>query len=310
MTSSHPLILGVDGGGSKTAAWLAVCPPGERAEVIGRGLSGSSNCRSVGISDATSHLKQAIDAAFADAGRAIEPVDRACLGLAGADRESERTQFEQWANRQRLAHQLIITNDALPVIFAAADDGVAIALIAGTGSVAVGRNRSGKLSRCGGWGSLLGDEGSGYQIALSGLRAAVRCADRRGPQTTLLGRMLDHFHLQQPMELIPTIYADEMSRSTIAKLATIVFDEAASDDVESLAIIDRAADELCLLVSTLATELAMNDELITLGFSGGVLLHQADFLQSIGRRLQKQAIETRLARIEHPVAGAVVMASA
>ena len=196
------LFLGVDGGGSKTSAWLAIGDPDGLPDVIGRGCSGASNCRSIGIDQATNSLRQAIDSAFQDAGRETTTVAAACLALAGADRSSDQRQIRLWAGRT-LADRLIVTNDGIPVLYAASPDGVGIALISGTGSFAVGRNAAGTVMRCGGWGSLIGDEGSGYQIALAGLQAAVRAADGRGMETKLLPALLEHFHIGDSHDLIP-----------------------------------------------------------------------------------------------------------
>ena len=211
------LVLGVDGGGSKTIAWLANCDTNDQAHVIGIGRAGPSNCRSVPVAQASENLDRAIDSAFDDAKLTRMPVAGACVSLAGADRILEQQQFRSWAALRNLANRLTITNDAIPVLYAASNDGTGIALISGTGSFAFGRNPSGETARCGGWGGLFGDEGSGYHIALACLRAASRAADGRGPQTILLPRTLEHFGITEPSELIPIVYSAKIDRPTIAR---------------------------------------------------------------------------------------------
>src|SRR5687768_9453320 len=173
--SPNDLVLGVDGGGTKTAAWLAIADadPGDD-KPIGRGIAGPGNPRAVGFETALSNINAAIHEAFRTAQLPVRKVQAACLALAGADRPAERNRLEQWCTEQDLAGCLVLTNDADPLLAAASRDNFGIALIAGTGSFAFGRDREGQTARCGGWGYLLGDEGSGYSIALTGLRAAAK----------------------------------------------------------------------------------------------------------------------------------------
>ena len=301
-------ILGVDGGGSKTVAWLARVDDRNRAQTIGRGGSGPSNCRSVGIARATRNLDHAIESAFDDAKHTRTSVGSACFSLAGADRGVEQQQIRSWAHQRNVAARLIITNDAMPVLYAASREGIGIALISGTGSLAIGRNAKGETARCGGWGGLLGDEGSGYQISLAGLRAAARAIDGRGPQSAVLQGILDHFEIVDPSELIPVVYSAETDRSKIAKIAPIVFQAAESGDAVATAIVNQAAADLQELVVTLAARLNMADEAFTLAVTGGVLLHQADLVAKLLDRLVESKLKVSVAPIENPVAGAIVIA--
>ena len=304
------LVLGVDGGGTKTVAWIARRERSGNAQVIGRGRSESSNCRSVGYAQATSNLDRAIDLAFRDAGQAATPVASACLALAGADRPVEREQFRAWAGERNVADKLIITNDAMPVLYAASGSGIGIALLSGTGSVAVGRNSNGDTARCGGWGSLLGDEGSGYQIALAALRASVRAADGRGEPTTLLSKVMTHFQVDEASELIPVIYSSDTNRSIIANLTPLVFQSSAQGDKVATVIFERAAADLADMVATLANRLKLVERPVALGISGGVLLHQENLVEEICKLLIKSALEVTVTRVNDPVAGCLQLASA
>jgi N-acetylglucosamine kinase-like BadF-type ATPase len=233
----------------------------------------------------------------------------ACLALAGADRPVEQRNFRAWAEARQLANQVTITNDALPVLYAGAVDGVGIALISGTGSVAVARNSAGETARCGGWGSLLGDEGSGYQIAVSGLKAAARAADGRGPETGLLPQILSHFQLSDASELIPAIYATQIDRSRIAKLAPTIFAVADSGDAVAKSIITQAAADLTELVITLATRLRLTHSAIPLAISGGVLLSQPTLVDEVRRRLAAAPLpDVIVTPVPDPVAGAIKIA--
>ena len=172
------LLLGVDGGGSKTVAWLATGDPGESPRTLGRGAAGPSNPLAVGFDTALANLDTAIDAAFRDAQSARCRVAAATLGLAGSDRGTVREKVEQWAcgefreasgeyrgaSDRQLAERVVIVHDAALVLAAAVGNSSGIALISGTGSLVFGRDTAGRTARAGGWGWLLGDEGSGFAL--------------------------------------------------------------------------------------------------------------------------------------------------
>lgn len=315
MNASDGLILGIDGGGTKTVAWLARCDFTNKSDVtntmkiIGRGRSGSSNVRGVGFETALDHLNQAVERAFADAELSQVTVASACLALAGAGREVERKRIRTWAEQCQLASKLTVVDDALPVLYAASPDGIGIALIAGTGSLALGQNANGDRARCGGWGSLLGDEGSGYQISLAALRAAVRAEDGRGPSTQLLERLLDHHGIASASELIPILHADPNNRIMIASLAPLVFDVAASGDPVATQIIDQASTDLAEMAKTLADRLDMSTQPCSLAGTGSVLIHQPAFTQRIREKLAEAGIETNYRAIPESVAGTLMIAA-
>src|SRR5262245_45311278 len=108
------LVLGVDGGGTKTVAWLAPLDASDSELPLGVGIAGPGNPRSIGFAAALENIGVAIDSAFAAAGFLKVPLWRACLALAGADRPAERIQIEQWAAERSLAKQVWVTNDAEP----------------------------------------------------------------------------------------------------------------------------------------------------------------------------------------------------
>ncbi|KLU07144.1 N-acetylglucosamine kinase [Rhodopirellula islandica] len=315
MNASTGLVLGIDGGGTKTVAWLARCdfPHHHTAipnaiETFGRGRAGSSNVRSVGFETALGNLDRAVENAFADAEIPRVMVDRACLALAGAGRNSEQQRIRSWADQCQLTKSLTVVDDALPVLYAAAEDGVGIALISGTGSLALGRNTEGETARCGGWGSLLGDEGSGYQISLAALRAVVRADDGRGPTTQLHQRLLEHHGITTASELIPILYTDSNNRVQIASLAPLVFEVAGSGDSVAQQILDQASTDLAEMVNTLVARLGMSDHPCSLAGTGSVLIHQPAFTQSVRDKLARTGIETTYRAIPESVAGTLVIA--
>ena len=310
---SEPLVIGVDGGGTKTVAWLAPLADTSGQMVLGRGLAGPGNPRSAGFETAQSNIDQAIEAAFLDAMLPRVPVVAACFGLAGAGRPSEQEQIAAWATGRGIAAKVRVCHDAEPILAAAAPDNVGIALIAGTGSLAWGRNAAGETARAGGWGYLLGDEGSGYAIAVAGLRAAMWAADGRGPQTNLLAGLLQKLGAASPDELVAKVYAPEMSREQLAALAGIVFDLRTTDESAGT-IITTAARDLSELVVAVARELNFSDSGYTLAMTGGALVHQSYYRDvvltavDLQSRLRKSSPPSQCVVVEEPVLGAVRLA--
>jgi N-acetylglucosamine kinase-like BadF-type ATPase len=186
------LVIGIDGGGTKTLAWLAEREPHAAAQPIGVGLAGPSNPQAVGLDLAGANILQAIRQSFAAAGCEAGPVAAVCLALAGVGREPIRRQMMTWCCHQELAGDVLVTNDAMAVLAAGTPSGWGAALIDGTGSFAFGMTADGSCQRTGGWGYLFGDEGSGYAIGLAALRAVTQAVDGRGPSTILTDRVLEH----------------------------------------------------------------------------------------------------------------------
>jgi N-acetylglucosamine kinase-like BadF-type ATPase len=328
--SSEPLILGLDGGGTATTVWLA--PLADPQRVVGRGKAGPANARTAGLDVAATSVLAAVERAFEAAGIPRRPVARACLAMAGADREEDRRRLLAWAQRAGFATRVRIVNDALPVLYAANREGLGVALIAGTGSLCLGRDRSHRIVRAGGWGYLLGDEGSAYWLAIQALQAVARAADGRGPATELSARALDHFGCNQPSELILKVYDPEMDRPRLARFAETVFELAKRADPIAEAIVDAAAEQLLQMVCTVIGQLRLDETLPTLAVTGGVLLNQPELVERLRASLnpvcptpsseQRSASpEQRSASPEHrcgqwsvvrvtdPVAGALRMAA-
>lgn len=308
MTSALELVLGVDGGGTKTVAWLAPLHDVGTETVLGRGRAGPGNPRAAGFEVAQANIDAAIDAAFADANLPRCPVAAACLCLSGAGRAAEQTRMTRWAQSRGLARVTRVTGDAEPILAAASFENWGVALIAGTGSLAWGRNRAGEVARSGGWGYLMGDEGSAYAIAQAGLRVATHAADGRGPATQLLARFQERLDAAAPSELIERVYASDMTRDRIASLAVVVF-AVAADDAVAQRIIDSAAADLAAMVAALIKPLNLPVGNFPLALAGSVLEQQESFRERVLARLQQTKAEPgTVSIVSEPVRGAVTLA--
>jgi N-acetylmuramic acid 6-phosphate etherase len=305
---SEELIIGVDGGGTKTMAWLALREAGDPARVLGRGLAGPGNPRAAGFEVAQANMEAAIDAAFASANLPRTTILAACFGLAGAGRSAEQDRIANWAVERGIARHVKVTGDAEPILAAASPDNVGIALICGTGSMAWGRNREGATARAGGWGYLLGDEGSAYAIARAGLQAAVRAADGRSEPTALLDVMQRELDAATPQQLVERVYAPETTRERLASLAKAVF-EAARKDAVALAIVHAAGKELALHIVVLCRGLGFGSGSYPLAFAGGVILEQSSLREKVLASLARDEFApSEVVLVTEPARGAVALA--
>ncbi|HNT76076.1 MAG TPA: BadF/BadG/BcrA/BcrD ATPase family protein [Anaerolineae bacterium] len=248
MPQAVDVLIGIDGGGSKTTA-LATDLEGR---IWGRGVGGPSNYHVIGIAAAYAALDAAVRAALGDA--PARPV-ALCLGMAGSGRPDDQAIIRAWADARYPGTPVAIVHDGQLALAAGTPEGWGVAVLCGTGSLVYGEDRAHGAARAGGWGYLLGDEGSGYAIGLAALRAVARAADGRGPQTSLTQAILQHWRLQQPQDLIAHVYAPAMQRADIAGLAEIVLAVAALDDGVARQILEDAAQELALAARAVVKQL-------------------------------------------------------
>lgn len=305
------LVLGIDGGGTKTVAWLAECGDSSlrnKDVVLGKGLAGPSNQRAVGPVMALNNLDAAIESAFADAGLPRTTVAAACLGLAGADRDSDRKVIEDWARIARVAATVEVVNDAVPLLHVDQGDGCGVALIAGTGSLAWGRNAAGQTVRSGGWGYLFSDEGSAFSIGRAVLNAVSRAVDGRGEQTCLVADVIGHLQLSSPQEIVTAVYSHEVPRAVVANMAALGFTAAARRDNVAMEILHQAAAELAAMAVVTARRVELQS-MLSLALTGSVLIQNPEFRQQVTAGIE--ASDVNLAKttvVEDAVAGAVNIA--
>lgn len=310
MASYDPaaFVVGVDGGGSKTLAWLAASQPGGADEPLGVGESGPGNPRAAGFDVAQHNIAAAIRQAWSAAGREPQVAAAACLGLSGAGRSEEQQRIRQWALTAGIAREVQVTHDAAIILAAGSRENSGVALICGTGSLAWGRSATGEAARAGGWGYLIGDEGSAYAIVRAGLRAAAMAADGRGPATALLTQFQRRLQAAAPEELIGRIYHAEMTREALARLADVVFECAAADAVADR-IIGEAAAELATMVSAVVRHLHLKAGAYELALTGGLLLHQPRLQSRLREALESlQSAPRQTHLVADPVRGAVALA--
>lgn len=301
------LVLGFDGGGTRTVALLAA-RSGNGWKILGRGEAGPSNRQAVGTPAALAALDTAAEAAFASAGRPRKAVRAAVLGLAGAGRAEDREVIRGWAAKAHLAPAVDVIEDAALLLAAGTPDGWGVAVVAGTGSMAYARAADGRTARSGGWGYLLGDEGSGYAVALAGLRAAARAADGRGPRTVLTDKLLAAFGLEKPEELVGVVYRG-CDRPALAALAPLVLD-AAGEDAVAAEIAAASAAELASAAAAAARQLGYGES-FPVALAGGLFESRADYRTRFLAALADRGVTPDpVAVVREPAEGAVRLALA
>jgi len=295
------LLLGVDGGGSQTRALLV----DETGRVLGAGAAGASNYQSVGFAAATEALRTAIAEARCGAGLPRKAsVEVACFGLAGIGRPDDRARFEAWAAASGIARRYAFVSDAELVLVAGAPEGWGVALIAGTGSFCWGRAADGHIARVGGWGYLLGDEGSGYDLAVQALRLATQTVDGRADAHSILRVVLEHYGLDSPDRLVAYVYNRERTRAQVASISTPVLALAASGDRHAAALLERAAAELAGMLQAMIEKLDLHQPPIVM--AGGLLGTSAGLRASIVERIPGAL--GPISYVDDPTRGALVLA--
>jgi N-acetylmuramic acid 6-phosphate etherase len=303
------LVLGIDAGGSSVVAWLSRRDDAGELQRLGQGSAGPANPHSVGWDAALGRIDHAIAGAFADGGLPRGPVAALCLAAAGAAREAEQKRLRDWALEHKWAAAVRVVDDAQPVLAAGTPEGWGIVVIAGTGSLVFGRGPDGGTARAGGWGPLLGDEGSGYAIAIEGLRAAVRAIDGRGAETRLVADLLAALKLTAADQLVAAIYDSSRDRAELARLAEFVTGAAEQGDVVANHIFDQAAGALAEQVAVVAKKLQWPVGGFPLALTGGVFTETALVRERLIGDLARRGVGiTAVQLVLEPVAGAVCLA--
>ncbi|MDQ2890948.1 MAG: hypothetical protein M3R65_10435 [Gemmatimonadota bacterium] len=304
MMNDRDIVVGVDAGGSKTRVLVSAAGGEVLAEHLGSGAAmvpgNAEHCAGV--------ISGLVGTALASAECSHVTPRVLYVGAAGAGREVEQAALQNALIQRDIADETVVESDASIGLADAFGDGSGILLLAGTGSIAYGRGPSGFLARCGGWGSVFGDEGSGTWIGRRALSVVAAAHDGREPETALTGAILTAAQLNEPEELIP--WAIAADRESIAALAPSVFAMAMQEDVRANSIVDMAVEELTLHVRALARRLFLDDRsAFDLAFAGG-LMHRGSLLRKRMERRLRGALPGAALRTEEVDAarGAVKLA--
>ena len=259
------LFLGVDGGQSGTTALIG----DESGRVLGGGSGGP--CNHAGAAEGRRKLVRAVSdsvtAACAEAG--LDPpavrFAAACCGMSGGPEDKQAILHEILP-----ADVVVVTDDAVIARAGATAGEPGIVTIAGTGSIAFGRNAAGRTARVGGWGYIFGDEGGAFDVARQALRAALRAEEGWGPPTALARALLDATGSADANGVLHRFYTPDWPRSRAAALAPLVDEAAMAGDAVARDILHNAAQQLAVLTAAIRQQLWQSGEHVRVAWTGGV----------------------------------------
>jgi glucosamine kinase len=255
------ILIGADVGGSKTAVAVS-----EDGKIVGRAEGPGAAVRPGRALASASTIIEVVRLALSAAGRLT--ADVLLVGAAGAGRPPEREELRTALRNENIASYVGVTTDIEIALAGAFADGPGIVVSAGTGSVAVGRDRAGKEHRIGGYGWQMGDEGSGYAIGRASLGAVSRAVDGRSPNTALSSRLLTATRSGDFDSLVR--WAAGASPAEVAALAPHVLAVAAEGDPLAQGIADYAARELSQLAICLLPKMDLSPP-VRVAITGGLL---------------------------------------
>ena len=296
--------IGLDIGGSKTHAVSYLSTASPRTQVV-EAYAASANVASVGETEADAQIA-AVLAGLAAQGHGGTP-DVVCAGAAGVDSAAGEERLRTLLSGRIPGGELKVVHDT-HLILAAASVNEGIVVISGTGSVAWGRTADGATARAGGWGYLLGDEGSGYGIARAAVRHVLRRADDRLPADALSTTLLNRCGVASADALLDDFYA-RPERGYWARRAETVFELADAGDEASVQIILDAAFSLADFIRQVHRALGRTADLpVVLG--GGVLVHQPVLGEALRQHLHEDDPHTLITLDRDPAHGALDLAIA
>lgn len=283
--------VGVDGGGTKTA----LCALDSTGKVIARSQSGPINYNFIEFDQAVENLMLGI----VGLNLPIDRIKAIGVGDPSIDDLPDTKSAKRFIDKieKKTGAKVFGRSDAYMSLYSLLDGGMPSALvIAGTGAIALGENKEGKVHVAGGWGRLTGDEGSGYYIALEGLRAVMRYSDGIGPETALLDYALKYFLAKDVREIATKLYSAE--QVNIADFSKEVYACALNGDEVTNEILRDCGDKLFLIASTVIDRCNAKQ----LGTYGGVFQNndivRDVFLQKIMAKYPDISIEETLMRAE------------
>ena len=293
------LYVGIDGGGTKTRVILMDLVSHRGTTVSG----GASNPNGVGWNTALARISELVESGLTQLDAHTRHLHSLCAALAGVSSPEARQRMERELRALFPHTRIEVVPDALAALSAGTEARPGVALIAGTGTIAISEDHTGIVRRAGGYGYLVGDEGSGFDIGRRGIMAALQSFEHRGPDTVLSDALCRFFETADPRDVIAATYRCDHPVARVAAFAPSVIQNAARDPV-ALGIVTAALDAHGALVeSVIAQSQNEYDEPIVLG--GGLYAHNSHWLEELRSRLPNRAFRL----LAHsPAAGAVLRA--
>jgi len=285
-------ILGVDGGGTRTTAIVTGLDGSPVCCMTGK----STNYNSVGMATAREILSRIVEAINDDYG--IDSFRAVCIGTSALFSQAKAEEQRAFTEALFQSKHIILLSDICIALESMLEDGPCALAISGTGSMCAVRDETGELRHTGGWGYILGDEGSAYHIAICGIKAAIAAYDGVGPETTLQKTVAVHFGVNDMRELVDRFYNPAIAREQVSLFAKDVAACAGAGDSVAKEVLFDSAVQLANSMLVLLRPFAGQE--VPLGISGGVFENNALFRKAFEDEVKKQFHTARITRLTYP----------
>lgn len=260
-------IIGIDGGGTKTLGYIS----NDKGEIIYKYVVGASNYLSVGETNTKLVLKSLLENLCDKVGICLDEIAVLSLGMAGLARDNDKSVMKNILLSIGYKNEIIMNSDAFTSLVGALGNKRGIVTICGTGSISMGIDEEGSIVRAGGWGHIISDEGSGYHIGMSCLKAIMKSYDNLEQFTLLSEEVLSFLKLKSETDIINYLYNEERQKKDIASIAPIVFKIAEIGDKVANKIVDEAVGSLIDITKKVIDKVYKDDAKITVAVDGGIL---------------------------------------
>ncbi len=296
------LVFGADGGGTKTLGLVSDLD----GNIIARHTVGASNPNVVGFEAAAANIVELLNNTCAAANCNPADLRSIVLGLSGAGRQDARKQLQELIKQHTgMALPVTIDTDARIGLEGAFNGAPGIVIIAGTGSVVIGKAADGSTTMIGGWGRALGDEGSGFYLGLEALKSLRLYYDKRGGSEMLASAIASEFGLNSRERIIGAVYQEKFEFSTLAPVVVACADKG---DAMALSILKTGATELAEQARVLAGRLGIKGT-IPVAFFGGLIerdnIYSSMLKDSVAHLLPASEVRKPA---KSPAEGAIIMA--
>lgn len=296
-------VIGIEGGGSKSDLLMSDLT----GKIVAQCSGGALNLYSSGTQAALANLAELIAQALAIVDTGIGQIAGICLGSAGLGRDQERQAVASFLRDLGMRGKLLLVSDAEITLQAALGGQQGVLLIAGTGSVAFSLNQDGQVRRCGGWGHILGDEGSAYDLGRKALQMALQAYDGRCSETLLLPMVMEYSGLNSPNQLVPYIYQN-FDKARVAEFAPLVEQAAYREDAVAIRILQETTLAYYQMIKVLLEDLDQSAPIQVIGH-GAIMEKSQVIYKSLIMKLSAEYPEIAFGHLtEPPVSGALSLA--
>lgn len=289
------IVAGIDGGGTKTKV---ICQD-LQGQTIAEEKFGAFNLNSIGKEGFTALMKQICEF-LQNKGECVS----LCIGAAGVSNPQMRGLVEQAMNQAGIEKWELVGDHEI-ALWGALEGNPGVSLVAGTGSICCGRNAEGDSIRAGGWGHLIGDEGSGYAIGRDVIKAVAHFWDGYGEPTSLAKLLAEQLQLDDRQKVITYVYKND--KSYVAQASRLAEQAAAQGDAVALQILQDNACQVSRQVAAVVKRLRMEQGEVAL--LGGLLENDTAYRKFVVAEIEKTCPGfTCVAPRQNAAVGAVMMA--